>query len=67
VALIGKSFLPSVVPRSAFDIERLRPANQQFSEDERERHLAALLKGNCVKDNCIANGDGDDRRMRSAP
>jgi len=35
----------------------------------RESHLAALLKGNCVKDNCIANGDGDgdDRRMSSAP
>jgi hypothetical protein len=36
MAHIGKSFLPTVVPRSAFDIERLRPANQQFSEDERE-------------------------------
>jgi hypothetical protein len=39
----------------------------------RESHLAALLKDNGVKDNCMVDGDGDgdgdgdDRRMRSAP
>jgi hypothetical protein len=46
----------------------LRPANKQFSEDEREPSCRAA-QDNSIKDNCIVHGDGDGDElwMRSAP